>query len=95
MTISPSLPFPRKWKERLGLLSRRSPELYESSDAVVDVAHALAIRTGFDELGLSAIFCVQGVPTVAILSVEQYERSRIIHLHRALWNQGLARVEAK
>jgi hypothetical protein len=88
MTVSRSLP--QEWKDRLGLASRHSPELYESSEAVTDVPHALAIRTTLDDLGLSAVFCVQGVPTVAILSVKQYERARVIDLHGALWNQGLA-----
>lgn len=78
------------WKERLGLANRRSPEFYESSDAVVDVPHALAIRTALDDLKLSAIFCVQGVPTVAILNLESFDRQRVIELHAALWNQGLA-----
>ncbi len=90
MKVSRSLPLPPEWKERLGLAGRYSPELYESSEAVTDVPHALAIRTTFDDLGLSAVFCVQGVPTVAILSVEEYERTRVIDLHGALWNQGLA-----
>jgi hypothetical protein len=43
-----------------------------------------------DDLGLSAIFCVQDVPTIAILSVEDYDRSLVIDLHGKLWNQGLA-----
>ncbi|MEN6438937.1 MAG: N-6 DNA methylase [Syntrophobacter sp.] len=89
MTTSRSLPLPQEWKERLGLAGRNSPELYESSEAVIDVPHALAIRTTFDDLRLSAMFCVQGIPTVAILSVEQYERTHVIDLHAALWNQGL------
>jgi len=89
MTPIRSLPLSQEWKERLGLASRRSPDLYESSEAVSDVPHALAIRLAFQDLGLSAIFCVQGVPTVAILSVEQYDRARVIHLHGVLWNQGL------
>tara|TARA_R110001599_G_scaffold192503_1_gene387951 strand:- start:71284 stop:74247 length:2964 start_codon:yes stop_codon:yes gene_type:complete len=41
-------------------------------------------------MGLSAIFCVQGVPTVAILAAEQYDRASVIDLHGMLWNQGLA-----
>lgn len=90
MTVSHSLPLPQEWKERLGLASRNSPELYESSDAVNDVPHAPAIRTALDDLGLSAVFCVQAVPTIAILSTERYESAHVIDLHGALWNQGLA-----
>lgn len=90
MTDVRALPLRKEWKERLGLANRRSPELYESSENVTDVPHALAIRAALADLGLSAVFCVQGVPTVAILSVEQYDRARIIDLYGALWNQGLA-----
>jgi hypothetical protein len=78
------------WKERLGLTHRRAPELYESAAAVVDVPHAPAIRAALDDMGLTAIFCVQGVPTVAILAVDVYDRDAIVNLHGALWNQGLA-----
>lgn len=83
-------PLQPEWKARLGLSNRRAPELYEKADAVVDVPHALAIRTALNVLGLSAIFCVQGVPTVAIHVAERYDRQRVIDLHGALWNQGLA-----
>jgi len=79
-----------EWKGRLGLAARRAPEYYETSDAVVDTPHALAIRIALDELGLSAIFCVQGVPTIAILNLQQFDASRVVDLHGALWNQGLA-----
>lgn len=90
MMDMPAHTLSNEWKDRLGLAGRRSPELYESSKAVTDVPHALAIRTILDDLGISAVFCVQGVPTIAILSVEQYDRTRIIDLHGVLWNQGLA-----
>jgi hypothetical protein len=79
-----------EWKDRLGLTHRRSPELYESAEAVSDVPHAPAIRAALAEMGVSAIFCVQGVPTVAILEADHYDRAAIIDLHGTLWNQGLA-----
>lgn len=90
MTGSSTQPLQPEWKARLGLLNRRAPELYETADTVVDVPHALAIRDALDHLGLSAIFCVQGVPTVAIHVAERYDREQVIGLHGALWNQGLA-----
>ncbi|MGE3993163.1 HsdM family class I SAM-dependent methyltransferase [Pseudorhodoplanes sp.] len=83
-------PIDAEWKERLGLLNRRSPELYETSESAVDIPHALAIRAALDDLGLSAVFCVQGVPTVAILDLESFDRAHVMELHAALWNQGLA-----
>ena len=55
-----------------------------------DTPHALAIRTALDELGVSGIFCVQGVPTIAILDMAAYYAARVVDLHGALWNQGFA-----
>ena len=78
------------WKHRLGLTDRAAPPLYESANAVTDVPHAPAIRAAFDHLGLTALYCVQGVPTVAILAADDYDREAVIDLHAALWNQGLA-----
>lgn len=84
-----SKPLDDVWRNRLGLASRHAPDLFESADHVVDEPHALAIRTALDELGISAVFCVQGVPTVAILVTKDYNRAQIVDLHGALWNQGL------
>jgi len=78
------------WKQRLGLLTRQSPEFYESAEAVLDTPHAVAIRAALDELGLSGMLCVQGVPTIAMLQVEEYDPKRVVDIHGALWNQGLA-----
>ncbi|HEX4757308.1 MAG TPA: N-6 DNA methylase [Terracidiphilus sp.] len=88
--MSPAQPLTSEWKGRLGLAGRCAPEYYESSDAVVDTPHAVAIRIALDELGLSAMFCVQGVPTIAILNLARFDASRVVDLHGALWNQGLA-----
>ena len=79
------------WKASLGLSTRRPPELYEESAQVGNAPHAGALRTAFDDLGLSAVFCVEHVPTVAIL-VGEYERGAAATLHAALWNQGLANL---
>ena len=78
------------WKERLSLSARRPPELYEKSDDVGNVPHAGALRTTLDDLGAAAVFCVQHVPTVVILSVDEFEPAHVARLHAALWNQGLA-----
>lgn len=90
MTDARQVTLGKEWKERLGLTNRAAPELYESVESVGDTPHAVAIRTALDALGLTAMFCVQGVPTIAILSVETYDQKKIINLHGALWNQGLA-----
>ena len=85
-----SKPLGPEWKDRLDLSTRKVPELYERADDVRNTPHARAIRTTLDELGVSAVFCVQEVPTIAILSVDHYDRSAIVDLHAKLWNQGLA-----
>ena len=81
---------PPKWKERLDLTVREAPELYEDPRAVGQSAHAGAIRVALVELGASAVFCVEDVPTVVIVVLEEYDRDRVMKLHGALWNQGLA-----
>lgn len=83
-------PLAAKWKERLDLTSRDVPELYEDLKAVGQSPHAGAIRTALLELGASAVFCVQDVPTVVIVVLDEYERDRVVDLHAKLWNQGLA-----
>ena len=85
-----STPLEPAWKDRLSLSTRRAPEFYEKSNDVGNVPHAGALRTTFDGLGASAVFCVQHVPTVVILSVDEYNPGSIASLHEALWNQGLA-----
>ena len=85
-----SKPLAGEWKDRLDLSNRKVPELYERADDVGNTPHAGAIRTTLAELGASAVFCVQGVPTIAILSVDDYDRAAIVDLHAKLWNQGLA-----
>lgn len=79
-----------RWKETLNLSLRHAPEVYESADEVGNVPHAGALRTTLDGLGASAVFCVQDVPTVVIVSVDEYHPGRTAELHEALWNQGLA-----
>lgn len=90
MTTLQPRPLDETWKARLDLADRSSPELYESVDSVRNSPHAGAIRATLEGLGASAVFCVQGVPTIVILSVDAYERDTIVNLHAALWNQGLA-----
>jgi hypothetical protein len=81
-----------QWKDRLLLSARGVPEYFEAPDSVVDGPHSSAIRTALTDLGLSGVFCIQGVPTVLILSLPTYDRDAVLDLHGALWNQGLASV---
>ena len=85
-----SKPLGPVWKDRLSLSARVAPEFYEQSDDVGNVPHAGALRTALDDLHGSAVFCVQDVPTVVILSVDEYDPAAVASLRSALWNQGLA-----
>ena len=78
------------WKDRLDFANREVPELYEDPAAVGGCLHANAIRTALGDLGASAVFCVQGVPTIVIFVLDEYEREQVLAIHGALWNQGLA-----
>lgn len=78
------------WKKHFDLADRDAPELYEDVETVRNSPHAGAIRATLEGLGASAVFCVQGVPTIVIVSLERYDRDQIVSLHAALWNQGLA-----
>ena len=90
MSVLLAQPLSAKWKDRLDLSNRAVPELYEDPAAVGRSPHANAIRMTLADLGASAVFCVQGVPTVVIFMLDDYEREQVIALHGALWNQGLA-----
>lgn len=90
ISVGNARPLGQTWKKRLNLVARAAPEFYETADEAGDAPHAGAIRTAFRDLDLSAVFCVQDVPTVAILSVDEYDRKAVADLHAALWNQGLA-----
>ena len=90
--ISASLPLDQQWKAALHLEHRVPPDLFESADEVRDTLYAPAVRTGLNELGLAAVFCVSGVPTVAIRRTEHYAPDEVQSIHGALWNQGLASV---
>ncbi len=81
---------PHNWLESLGLSGRCEPELYLNRDAVNGARYAAAMRLAFNKLNLSAFFCVQDVPTVAFLVLDEYDSALIDEIHTALWNQGLA-----
>ena len=90
MTAAEPMPLGEQWKARLDLSGRAIPEFFETADSVRHTPYAGAIRSALGELGISAVFCVQGVPTIAILSMDEYYREAVIDVHAALWNQGLA-----
>lgn len=78
-----------EWIEALSLSRRRAPEFYQAGDQVDHGSHADAIRFALDDLGLSAVFCIEGVPTIGFLSDADLNQERLNWIHRTLWNQGL------
>src|SRR6266480_1124971 len=85
----PVTPLPVDWLDGLALARRRPPELYLATDDFADSPHVASLRVAFEELELSAVFCVENVPTVAFLVLEEEALDRLDKVHRALWNQGL------
>ena len=77
------------WREALALDRRTAPEFYTSVHEVKPGPHAEAISFALDELGLVAVFCIEGVPTIGFLNQPDGSLTRIDELHRILWNQGL------
>jgi SAM-dependent methyltransferase len=78
-----------QWKEALSLTRRQSPELYQPGDTILPGPHTEAIRLALADLGLAAVFCIEGVPTIAFLSGGDVTPDRVDTVHRVLWNQGL------
>ena len=78
-----------KWIETLDLGNRSKPDLFLSSEDVIGVPHAAAMRIGFNKLGLAGFFCVDSIPTIAFLTQDRLDRSKINIIYNALWNQGI------
>lgn len=78
-----------QWREALALERRGPPELYSAVEEIDAGPHEQALRLALGELGLTAVFCIEGVPTIAFLDESQVSSGHIDDLHRTLWNQGL------
>ena len=78
------------WKDLLALHDRKAPELFERGDPIIGSPYAEEIRKAMEELSIAAMFCIQGVPQIAILEQAQYDSQTVLQGHAALWNQGLA-----
>ncbi|WP_086613020.1 HsdM family class I SAM-dependent methyltransferase [Acetobacter indonesiensis] len=81
--------FASHWREALALDRRTAPEFYTSPSDVEPGPHADAIRFALSDLGLAAVFCIEGVPTIGFLNEPDVSLAQIDELHRVLWNQGL------
>ncbi|WHZ38359.1 class I SAM-dependent DNA methyltransferase [Sagittula sp. MA-2] len=77
------------WQEALSLDRRSAPEFYTSAAEISPGPHAEAIQFALTDLGLAAVFCIEGVPTVGFLNRPDVSVAQIDELHRILWNQGL------
>lgn len=76
--------FASHWRDALALDRRTAPEFYTSPSNVEPGPHADAIRFALSDLGLAAVFCIEGVPTVGFLNEPDVSLARIDELHRIL-----------
>lgn len=81
--------FASHWWQALALDRRMAPDFYTSGSDIEPGPHADAIRFALSDLGLAAVFCIEGVPTIGFLNEPDVSLNRIDDLHRILWNQGL------
>lgn len=81
--------FASHWRKALALDRRTAPEFYTSPSDVEPGPHADAVRFALSDLGLAAVFCIEGVPTIGFLNEPDVSLAQIDELHRVLWNQGL------
>jgi len=81
--------FALRWREALALDRRKAPEFYTSVHEVEPGPHAEALRFALTDLGMAAVFCIEGVPTVGFFNQPDVSSTQIDELHRILWNQGL------
>jgi N-6 DNA Methylase len=74
------------WSNMLDLGGRVAPELITSIEDIPPSIHADIIRLALTDFKVSAVFCVEGVPTVAIVEARGVD---VAALHRILWSQGV------
>ncbi|MCU7940860.1 MAG: SAM-dependent methyltransferase [gamma proteobacterium symbiont of Bathyaustriella thionipta] len=80
------------WLHSLRLENRKSPEFIQPEDNLVGIPHGAIMRQSLDELGLAAIHCISGVPSIAFLVQDSFNQDEVDRVHKALWNQGFASI---
>lgn len=80
---------PPGWKDALALNRRRPPELYQQGDQPDEGPHSQEIQVMLGELRLSAVFCIDAVPTIGFVVGDDMSPNDLDLLHHRLWNQGL------
>ena len=78
------------WLTALRLDQRHSPEFIRKGDDLSNVPHGAIIRQSFEQLNVSAMHCISGVPSIAFLVQDDFDQVKVDQVHKALWNQGLA-----
>ena len=89
---TPRPPLSDFWMEGLDFRQRLPPELFRCGDDVRDTPYVSAVRAALEELSLSAVFCVNRVPTVVFRQSNEFDPYEVRRIHAALWNQGLASI---
>ncbi len=77
------------WLTALRLDQRHSPEFIRKGEDLSHVPHGAIIRQSFEQLNVSAMHCISGVPSIAFLVQEHFDQAIVDQAHKALWNQGL------
>lgn len=80
---------PATWLHTLRLEYRKLPEFVRAGDDLSGIPHSSLIRQSFEELGLAAVHCISGVPSIAFLVQNEFVQEDVERVHKALWNQGL------
>jgi hypothetical protein len=87
MDTAQNIALPQKWVQALNLESRLGHDVFIETKQ--GMPYAGVLRDAL-ELGLSAVHCIKGIPSTAILDNRDQDRATLDRVHRALWNQGVA-----
>lgn len=87
MGSTQSLHLPEKWVSALNLGPRLGHDVLHK--VTLGIPYAGSINDAL-RLGVSAVHCIEGVPSVAILHNPENDRGKVHRIHKALWNQGVA-----
>lgn len=85
-----NMPISPEWLERLKLAPRMGKELVVSIEHAATLPCAQVVRDAL-EAGASGVFCIDGTPRAAVVSLQRPEKDdskRLVDLYTILWNQG-------
>lgn len=82
------------WIDIVGLNERQSSEffsnIHELDQAETSISQAHIIRRAWENMGLSGVLCLDGVPSIYFKEVNKIDSGQLRNLHQKLWNQGIA-----